>query len=54
MGRFIIDDYKFETEATHQILAEIDALDRSGVDAVVGMAVYTGKLELGDENSPQA
>ena len=26
--------------------AEIDALDRHGVDSVVGMAVYTGKLEL--------
>lgn len=25
---------------------EIDTLDRSGVDAVVGMAVYTGKLEV--------
>jgi phosphoribosylformimino-5-aminoimidazole carboxamide ribotide isomerase len=25
---------------------EIDALDAMGVDAVVGMAVYTGKLEL--------
>lgn len=26
--------------------AEIDALDRAGIDAVVGMAIYTGKLEL--------
>jgi phosphoribosylformimino-5-aminoimidazole carboxamide ribotide isomerase len=26
--------------------AEIDALDAEGVDAVVGMAVYTGKLDL--------
>ena len=25
---------------------EIDALDRMGVDAVVGMAIYTGKLDL--------
>ena len=25
---------------------EIDALDRAGVDAVVGMAIYTGKLNL--------
>jgi len=27
-------------------LAEIELLDRSGVDSVVGMAVYTGKLKL--------
>ena len=27
--------------------AEIDALDKAGIDAVVGMAIYTGKLELG-------
>jgi phosphoribosylformimino-5-aminoimidazole carboxamide ribotide isomerase len=27
--------------------AEIDALDQAGVDAVVGMAIYTGKLDLG-------
>lgn len=26
--------------------AEIDALDRMGVDAVVGMAIYTGKLKI--------
>jgi len=26
---------------------EIDDLDRNGVDAVVGMAIYTGKLDLG-------
>lgn len=26
---------------------EIDELDRAGVDAVVGMAIYTGKLDLG-------
>jgi len=26
--------------------AEIDALDRMGVDAVVGMAIYTGALDL--------
>lgn len=26
---------------------EIDELDRAGVDAVVGMAIYTGKLHLG-------
>ena len=26
---------------------EIDALDRLGVDAVVGMALYTGRLEIG-------
>jgi phosphoribosylformimino-5-aminoimidazole carboxamide ribotide isomerase len=25
---------------------EIDQLDRNGVDAVVGMAVYTGKLAI--------
>ena len=25
---------------------EIDALDRAGIDAVVGMAVYTGQLPL--------
>ena len=27
---------------------EIDALDQNGVDAVVGMAVYTGKLAIPD------
>jgi phosphoribosylformimino-5-aminoimidazole carboxamide ribotide isomerase len=27
--------------------AEIDELDALGIDAVVGMAIYTGKLELG-------
>lgn len=27
--------------------ADIDALDVMGVDAVVGMAIYTGKLEIG-------
>ena len=26
--------------------AEIDELDALGIDAVVGMAIYTGKLEL--------
>jgi phosphoribosylformimino-5-aminoimidazole carboxamide ribotide isomerase len=26
---------------------EIDELDKAGVDAVVGMAIYTGKLDLG-------
>jgi phosphoribosylformimino-5-aminoimidazole carboxamide ribotide isomerase len=26
--------------------AEIDTLDQNGVDAVVGMAVYTGKLQI--------
>jgi phosphoribosylformimino-5-aminoimidazole carboxamide ribonucleotide (ProFAR) isomerase len=28
---------------------EIDELDRNGVDAVVGMAVYTGKLAIPDQ-----
>jgi phosphoribosylformimino-5-aminoimidazole carboxamide ribotide isomerase len=32
---------------------EIDALDRIGVDAVVGMAIYTGSLAL-DQEKPQA
>jgi phosphoribosylformimino-5-aminoimidazole carboxamide ribotide isomerase len=32
---------------------EIDALDRIGVDAVVGMAIYTGALAL-DQEKPQA
>jgi phosphoribosylformimino-5-aminoimidazole carboxamide ribotide isomerase len=32
--------------------AEIDALDRAGIDAVVGMAIYTGSLSL--EESPQS
>ena len=27
--------------------AEIDALHKAGIDAVVGMAIYTGALELG-------
>jgi phosphoribosylformimino-5-aminoimidazole carboxamide ribotide isomerase len=31
---------------------EIDELDAAGVDAVVGMAVYTGKLDLGDSKVP--
>ena len=26
--------------------AEIDILDRAGIDAVVGMAIYTGRLEI--------
>ena len=26
---------------------EVDELERLGVDAVVGMAIYTGKLETG-------
>jgi phosphoribosylformimino-5-aminoimidazole carboxamide ribotide isomerase len=30
---------------------EIDALDKIGVDAVVGMAIYTGSLALGQETS---
>ena len=25
---------------------EIDQLDRAGIDAVVGMAIYTGRLEI--------
>lgn len=29
---------------------EIDALDKIGVDAVVGMAIYTGALEIGDRS----
>ena len=32
---------------------EVDTLQENGIDAVVGMAVYTGKLSLGDEESPQ-
>jgi phosphoribosylformimino-5-aminoimidazole carboxamide ribonucleotide (ProFAR) isomerase len=28
--------------------AEIDALDAAGIDAVVGMAIYTGTLSLDD------
>jgi phosphoribosylformimino-5-aminoimidazole carboxamide ribonucleotide (ProFAR) isomerase len=27
---------------------EIDRLDAAGVDAVVGMAIYTGRLDLGN------
>ena len=27
---------------------EIDTLDRMGVDAVVGMAIYTGRLDITD------
>jgi phosphoribosylformimino-5-aminoimidazole carboxamide ribotide isomerase len=30
---------------------EIDTLDAAGVDAVVGMAIYTGKLDLGVDNA---
>jgi len=26
---------------------EIDQLDRMGIDAVVGMAIYTGRMKLG-------
>jgi phosphoribosylformimino-5-aminoimidazole carboxamide ribotide isomerase len=33
---------------------EVDTLDSNGIDAVVGMAVYTGKLPLGDESRPEA
>jgi phosphoribosylformimino-5-aminoimidazole carboxamide ribotide isomerase len=25
---------------------EVDTLDRLGIDAVVGMAIYTGKMEI--------
>ena len=32
--------------------AEIDALDAAGIDAVVGMAVYTGQLPLEREKGP--
>jgi len=32
--------------------AEIDALDRAGVDAVVGMAIYTGALALDEPGAP--
>jgi hypothetical protein len=32
--------------ASRTTQAEIDALDRAGIDAVVGMAIYTGKLTL--------
>jgi phosphoribosylformimino-5-aminoimidazole carboxamide ribotide isomerase len=28
---------------------EVDALDALGVDAVVGMAIYTGQLSLDDQ-----
>jgi phosphoribosylformimino-5-aminoimidazole carboxamide ribonucleotide (ProFAR) isomerase len=31
---------------------EIDRLDREGIDAVVGMAVYTGQLPLARPGSP--
>jgi len=31
---------------------EVDELDRQGVDAVVGMAIYTGRLALGDGPRP--
>jgi phosphoribosylformimino-5-aminoimidazole carboxamide ribotide isomerase len=30
-------------------MREVDYLDSIGVDAVVGMALYTGKLKPGDE-----
>jgi phosphoribosylformimino-5-aminoimidazole carboxamide ribotide isomerase len=29
--------------------SEIDALDRAGIDAVVGMAIYTGRLTVANE-----
>jgi phosphoribosylformimino-5-aminoimidazole carboxamide ribonucleotide (ProFAR) isomerase len=29
-------------------MEEVDALDRLGVDAVVGMAIYTGRMSLPD------
>ena len=32
---------------------EIESLDRAGIDAVVGMAIYTGTLAL-DEISPRS
>ena len=34
--------------------AEVDALDAMGVDAVVGMAIYTGKLPLCPERPERA
>ena len=30
--------------------SEIDRLDREGIDAVVGMAIYTGRLEIESDN----
>lgn len=30
--------------------AEIDELDREGIDAVVGMAIYTGRLDIGNQD----
>jgi phosphoribosylformimino-5-aminoimidazole carboxamide ribotide isomerase len=32
---------------------EIEALDRLGIDAVVGMAIYTGALDLGSHSRPE-
>ena len=32
--------------------AEIDTLDAAGIDAVVGMAIYTGRLPLPDPPPP--
>ena len=32
-------------------MAEVDALDRLGIDAVVGMAIYTGRMSLPDADA---
>jgi phosphoribosylformimino-5-aminoimidazole carboxamide ribonucleotide (ProFAR) isomerase len=32
---------------------EVDYLDSIGVDAVVGMALYTGKLSLSDDDDDE-
>jgi hypothetical protein len=34
-------------------MAEVDALDRLGIDAVVGMAIYTGLIEIGHGRQAQ-
>jgi phosphoribosylformimino-5-aminoimidazole carboxamide ribonucleotide (ProFAR) isomerase len=33
-------------------MAEVEQLSALGVDAVVGMAIYTGRMNLGDSPRP--
>jgi phosphoribosylformimino-5-aminoimidazole carboxamide ribotide isomerase len=62
MGGIDMDAVRAVREATHRRVsaaggitteAEIDALDRLGVDAVVGMAIYTGRLAVVPPGPPR-
>ena len=43
--RRFVGETVFDMDLT--LLAEVDSLHARGVDAVVGMAIYTGRLALG-------